>query len=97
MSLIKLDRVEFREGMNRPGPPGQDGHVVYPGRDKVLVSVGSPNKRLTQGQHYHLWLDETRGVVIVAHPDSGAEPEKVPMANVLQYRETPAEKSAAKK
>lgn len=96
MSLIKLDRVEFKDGINRPGPKNADGYVTYGSREKVLVSAGAGPRRLTQGQDYVLWLDAEARVVIVKHPESDAEPEKIPLENVAQYREAAPEKAAKK-
>lgn len=89
--MTKLDRVEFREAINAPGRDVDQ----YPTREKVVVSKAAPNNRLSSKQHFNLWHDDA--YVYVAHPDSGAEAEKVPMANVLAMRESPRVAAAAAK
>jgi hypothetical protein len=92
-ALIKLDRVEFRDAINAPGRLIDQ----YPTRETVLVCKETPNHRLASKQHFNLWLDEARGVVVVQHPASEGPPEYVPLSNVLAWREAPAEKQLAKK
>jgi len=92
VSQIKLDRVEFVNAINAPGKLLDQ----YPTRETVLVSREMPNNRLSSKQHFRLWLDEARGVIIVQHPECSGPPEHVPLSNVLAWRESPGERVAKK-
>jgi hypothetical protein len=83
MSRVSLDRVVFVEPVNVPGAKAD----VYPTREEIVVSKERPNNRLSSKQHYILWHDDL--YVYIQHPEApDSEPEKVPMHNVLQMRET---------
>lgn len=84
MSKIYLDRVVFRDPINVPGA----SEDVYATHERIVASKERPNNRLSSKQHFTLWHDSE--FVFVQHPERPeSQAEKVPMANILQMRETP--------